>query len=251
MTARKGTMRMNPKRQQRAGGSGASGTGTASEPKLEAVIFDLDGVIVNTAEHHYLAWQRLADELGVYFDRRINERLKGVDRMTSLEIVLERSEKAYSADEKQELADRKNRYYIELIDRITPQDLLPGIRQLLADLKARGIRTALASASKNAPKVIGRLQIGGFFDAIVDAASVKRGKPDPEIFIRAAEMLGVPEAACIGVEDAKAGIQAIKAAGMLAVGIGSPAQLHEADLILESTSQLSLERLLELFQSAG
>jgi beta-phosphoglucomutase len=214
---------------------------------LEAVVFDLDGVIVDTAEQHYQAWKMLADEIGVHFDRQINERLKGVDRMASLNIILERSDRTYSLEEKQTMAARKNGYYVELIQRIVPSDLLPGIAELLQELKKQGIKTALASASKNAPMVIDRLQIGDYFDVIVDAGSLAKGKPDPEIFMKAAELLGVPRSNCVGVEDAEAGIQSIKAAGMLAVGVGTPDQMHAADMRLDSTAQLSLNRLLETF----
>lgn len=215
---------------------------------LEAVIFDLDGVIVDTAEQHYQAWKMLADELGIDFDREINERLKGVSRMASLDIILERSEKQYSAEEKEAMAARKNGYYVELIERITPEDLLPGIQELLKGLKERGIKVALASASKNAPKVIERLRVGEYFDVIVDVATLAKGKPDPEIFLRAAELLDVPRDNCIGVEDAEAGIRAIKAAGMFAVGVGSPEQMHAADLRLDNTAQLSVERLTAALQ---
>jgi len=219
----------------------------SNESALKAVIFDLDGVIVDTAEQHYQAWKRLADEIGVYFDREINERLKGVSRMASLDIILERSEQWYSVEEKEAMAARKNGYYVDLIDNIKPEDLLPGIASLLKELKENGIKVALASASKNAPKVIERLQVGEYFDVIVDVTTLAKGKPDPEIFIRAAELLGVERKHCIGVEDAEAGIRAIKGAGMFAVGVGTPEQMHAADLRLDNTSQLSLERLKEAF----
>lgn len=218
------------------------------EPELQAVIFDLDGVIVDTAEQHYQAWKRLADEIGVYFDRTINERLKGVSRMASLEIILERSDKAYSDQEKEAMAARKNGYYVELIEQITPDDFLPGIERFLKELKERGIKTALASASKNAPKVIQRLQAEEYFDVIVDVSTLGKGKPDPEIFMKAAELLGVPRRNCIGVEDAEAGIRAIQSAGMFAVGVGTPEQMHAADLRLDDTSQLSLEGVLAHFR---
>lgn len=223
---------------------------TESVDHLKAVIFDLDGVIVDTAEQHYQAWKRLADELGVYFDRKINERLKGVSRMTSLEIILERSDKDYSEAEKESLASRKNGYYVELIERIKPQDMLPGIGQFLQELKAAGIQTAVASASRNAPRVIERLQAGEYFDVIVDVTKIRKNKPDPEIFLTAAELLGAPIAGCVGIEDAEAGIQAIKGAGMFAIGIGSSERLGAANVVLSSTEELSLRRISAEFASS-
>jgi beta-phosphoglucomutase len=215
--------------------------------KLEAVIFDLDGVITDSAEYHYLAWKALADELDIPFDRDKNERLKGVSRMESLAIILEDSGLHFSENEKAALADRKNEVYKEMIGRITPADLLPGIGKLLDALQERGIAIGLASASRNAPLILDRLEARKWFQAVADPGAVRKGKPDPEIFLKAAEMLGVAPAHCIGVEDASAGVEAIKAAGMMAVGIGSREQLGAADLVLSSTAGLSAELLLDLF----
>ncbi len=216
--------------------------------RLEAVIFDLDGVITDTAEYHYLAWKELADELGIPFDRNVNERLKGVSRSESLEILLEKSRRSWTAAEKEDLATRKNDRYRELIGQLTPGDVLPGIRELLAALRERGIAAGLASASHNAPLILERLDAGSLFQAVADPAGVAKGKPDPEIFLRAAELLGVPPENCVGVEDAAAGIAAINAAGMKAVGIGSADRLGGADLRLASTAELSAERLPALFR---
>ncbi|MNO51061.1 Alpha,alpha-trehalose phosphorylase [compost metagenome] len=216
--------------------------------RLEAVIFDLDGVITDTAEYHYQAWQALADELGVPFSREKNERLKGVSRMESLDIVLEDSGLSLPEAAKLRLAEQKNDHYREMIGRITPADLLPGIPELLDSLQERGILVGLASASLNAPLILERLGAARWFQAIADPASLRKGKPDPEIFLQAAELLGVTPGNCIGVEDAAAGIAAIKAAGMKAVGIGSPAQLGDADLLLPRTAELSVEKLLELLR---
>ncbi|MCE3203862.1 beta-phosphoglucomutase [Paenibacillus sonchi] len=216
--------------------------------RLEAVIFDLDGVITDTAEYHYLAWQALADELGVPFSREKNERLKGVSRLESLDIVLEDSGLSLPEAAKLRLAEQKNDHYREMIGRITPADLLPGVPELLDSLRERGILVGLASASLNAPVILERLGAAHWFQAIADPAGLRKGKPDPEIFLQAAELLGVTPGNCIGVEDAAAGIAAIKAAGMKAVGIGSPAQLGDADLLLPRAAELSAEKLLELIK---
>jgi beta-phosphoglucomutase len=208
--------------------------------KYESVIFDLDGVITDTARFHYIAWKKLADELGIYFDEKINESLKGVDRKTSLEIVLKNSSKFYSDEEKQRFSQRKNDYYKKLIDGMSPDDLLPGAKAALENLKTLGIKTALASASKNAFAVIDKLELGTLFDYIVDVNEVTRNKPDPEIFINAANHLNVNCAKCIGVEDAKAGIKAIKAADMFAVGIGDKSVLAEADDVICGLDQFDI-----------
>lgn len=213
--------------------------------KLQAVIFDLDGVITDTAEYHYLAWKKLAGEIGVPFDRGVEEKLKGIGRMESLERILEQSDKEFTYEQKMSLAVRKNEFYLELIQGISKKDLLPGIENLLEQLKQRGIKIALASASKNARTVIEKLQIGDYFDALVDAAKIKKGKPDPEIFITAAEMLGIPFQYCIGIEDAEAGITAIKGANMFAVGVGKQGSMRQADWIVSEVSQLTFERLAE------
>jgi len=217
--------------------------------KLEAVIFDLDGVITDSAEFHYRAWKSLADRLGIYFDRKINERLKGVPRMDSLEIILEKDSvpDRFSEEEKQALACDKNDEYVTLIKTITPEDVLPGILALLHDLKGRGIKTAIASASKNAPTIVERLEIGHLFDFIADAGAIENQKPAPDVFLVSAENISVPPSGCVGVEDAGAGIVAIKAAGMVAIGIGEKENLKGADLILSKTAELTYERILEAF----
>ncbi|ADH60538.1 beta-phosphoglucomutase [Thermoanaerobacter mathranii subsp. mathranii str. A3] len=205
--------------------------------RYRGVIFDLDGVITDTARYHYLAWKKLADELGIYFDEVINERLKGVSRLESLEIILEKSDKKYSQEEKEYYANKKNEYYKEMIKRITPQDLLPGVERFIEELKKRGIKAAIASVSKNAFTVLENLKIKDKFDYIVDANEIKHGKPDPEIFLNAAKHLGIPPERCIGIEDSAAGITAIKRAGMYAVGVGNPETVKEADLILKDLSE--------------
>lgn len=217
--------------------------------QLKAVIFDLDGVITDTAEYHYLAWKNLANYLGIDFDKAINEQLKGVSRMESLEMILKLAEKKtlFSDSEKLELAKSKNEYYQELIKNISEKDILAGVVELLKKLKANNIKIVLASASKNAPTIIEGLGLRGHFDVIVDVGKIKKGKPDPEIFLKGAELLGVPIDTCIGIEDAQAGVRAIKAAKMFAVGVGSKEALKMADYVVETTSQLVYEEIIKRF----
>ncbi|MNW28476.1 Beta-phosphoglucomutase [compost metagenome] len=215
---------------------------------LKAVIFDLDGVITDTAEYHYLAWENLANELGLPFDRQFNEKLKGVSRMESLELILSLGDTVYTDEQKHRLAVKKNEVYKEMIKKITPADLLPGIENLLMELREAGIRTALASASKNAPFILDRLEAAHYLDHVVDVNMIASGKPDPEIFLTGSARLGVEPTQCIGIEDAEAGIQAILAAGMYAVGVGEPAQMQKADLIVSSTAELSLSLLQSNFK---
>lgn len=213
---------------------------------VQGIIFDLDGVVCSTDEYHYQAWKSLADELGIYFDRKINERLRGVSRMDSLEIILERSKKQYTQEEKERLAAVKNERYVKLLQQLSPDSVLPGIKDFLAACRENGIKTALASASKNAPFIISRLGLENEFDYIADAAKVKRSKPAPDIFLAAAEGIGSSPEHCIGIEDARAGIEAIHAAGMKAVGIGTEKNLGAAELLLADTSRLSLTDVLKL-----
>lgn len=207
--------------------------------KYKGIIFDLDGVITDTAEYHYLAWKKLADELNIYFDRKINENLKGVSRLESLEIILKNGDKVFSDEEKHYLADKKNDYYKEMIKKITPQDILPGVCNLINNLKEREIKIAVASVSKNAKTVLDNLGLTDAFDYIVDAEKIKNGKPDPEIFLNAADGIKVEPRCCIGIEDSKAGIEAINRAGMLSVGVGNPETVEEADIILKDLSNPS------------
>ncbi len=186
---------------------------------IKAVIFDLDGVIVSTDDCHYRAWKKMADEEGIYFDREINNRLRGVSRMASLDIVLEKSRKEYSEDEKIELATRKNEYYKELINELTPNDILPGVRERLEILKNNGIKTAIGSSSKNTPIILERIGLDNFFDAVSDGNNIKNSKPDPEVFVKAAEMLDIEPEFCMIVEDADAGIEAGKRAGMRTLAV--------------------------------
>jgi len=210
---------------------------------LKAVIFDLDGVLADTAVLHRAAWQQLATEIDAPFDEVIAERMKGVDRMGSLEILLERAPHRYSDEEKFELAARKNARYVELIGRLTPDNLLPGARAAVESVRTAGLKTALASASRNAPQLLDRLGIAALFDCIVDANRIARSKPDPEIFLAAAAGLGLAPADCLGVEDAAAGIASIHAAGMAAVGVGRAEALAEADVLLSNIAAFDIGRI--------
>jgi beta-phosphoglucomutase len=215
----------------------------------QAFIFDLDGVLTDTAEFHYLAWNQIAEELHVPFSRKFNEKLKGVSRMDSLKLLLSQdtSGRTYTPEEMNELADRKNRHYVTMVDRITPADILPGIPELLTELKANGVKIGLASASKNAFAVVRNLGIEDSLDAIADAAKIARNKPDPEIFLKAAELLNVEPSACVGVEDAVSGVQAIKAAGMFAVAVGAKEAFPHADLVCGSTVELRYAEIAKAF----
>ena len=212
---------------------------------LKAVIFDLDGILVRTDTFHYQAWKRLADEIGVPFDQRRNEALKGVDRMNSLLAMLP-ADHGYSQEELVELADRKNAYYVQLIRQITPVDMIDGALALVDELKASGVALAVASASKNAMTVLDRLGIAGRFDAVVTGHDFTRGKPAPDIFLTAAGRLGVPPADCAVLEDAESGVRAALAAGMTALGFGSGEVLGAADLVVDDMRRLSHRTLAEL-----
>lgn len=199
---------------------------------MMGAIFDLDGVIVDTAKYHYLAWKKLARELGFEFKEYDNERLKGVSRMKSLEILLEVGGLSFSDEEKLRLAEKKNNWYVEYISKIDESELLKGAREYLIKLKKNGIKIALGSASKNSPLILKNLKITELFDSIVDGNKVSRAKPDPEVFLVAAKELGLEPFECVVYEDAEAGIAAARAAGMKTVGIGSRDILKEADIVV-------------------
>lgn len=186
---------------------------------MKAVIFDLDGVIVTTDDCHYQAWKLLADEEGLDFDRKVNERLRGVSRMASLDIVLEKAERTYTQEEKLEMAAKKNRYYVELIQKLTPADILPGVEKNLKTLKEAGVKIAIGSSSKNASVILRQIGLTEVFDAVSDGNHISKSKPDPEVFLKAADMLEIPYADCLIVEDADAGIEAGKAAGMKTLAV--------------------------------
>jgi beta-phosphoglucomutase len=211
--------------------------------RIEAVVFDLDGVITDTAHYHFLAWKQLAEELGIIIDEVFNERLKGVSRMDSLELILQEGNKQneFSLSQKEEMAAKKNVHYCEFLKDLTPTDVLPGIPELIEAIKAEGIPIGLASVSKNASTVLKALQIEAAFDYCADAARISKSKPDPEIFLTACKGLGVDPSRCIGIEDAQAGIEAIKASGMYAVGVGQ--SLDNTDYKVKATSELDWEKI--------
>lgn len=217
---------------------------------IKGFIFDLDGVITDTAEYHYLAWQELAGKIGISIDRVFNEQLKGISRMDSLERILAYGNKndAYTEEEKRQLADEKNEEYKKLITNISPSDLLPGIKEFIAELKQADMKLALASASKNGPDILNQLGIADLFDTIVDPAALANGKPDPEIFIKGAKQLKLTPEECIGVEDAKAGIDSINAADMFSVGVGTPESMQRADMFVADTTQLNYASILAAVQ---
>ena len=211
---------------------------------IRAFIFDLDGVLTDTSEFHYLGWQKLADEEGLSFSRDINETLRGIPRRASLMLML----KGRSVPEEKllEMMERKNTYYLELVHGITPQDLLPGARELLEEIHAAGLKSALGSASKNAREVIQRLGIEALLDAIADGNSVELQKPAPDLFLYAAAQLDLPPEECVVVEDAAAGIEAARAGGFRSLGLGPVERVGDADIVFESLEGATLESILKL-----
>lgn len=206
---------------------------------FKAAIFDLDGVIVDTAKYHFLAWRRLAGELGFEFTEKDNERQKGVSRMESLEILLEVGGFCdLSIEKKQELAAKKNGWYKEYLYEMTSSELLPGAKDFLKYLRRRGIKIALASASKNASIILNKLNIEELFDAVVDGNSVSKAKPDPEVFLKAAEKLEVHPSKCFVFEDAQAGVEGAKRAGMRVVGIGKRDVLKDAEMVVSGFPEI-------------
>jgi beta-phosphoglucomutase len=209
----------------------------------QAILFDLDGVLTDTSEYHYLAWKRLADEEGIPFTRQENdEHLRGVGRRDSLMYILRG--RNVSEEQIQEMMDRKNRYYVQMIASMSPKDLVAGGRDLLQGIRDSGIKVAIASSSKNCRTVLERLDIMSYLDGIADGNSVVNSKPAPDLFIYAAGLVQVPTPACLGVEDADAGIEAIKTAGMQALGIGPQERFHRADKVLPALANMHLADML-------
>ncbi|MBO1305702.1 beta-phosphoglucomutase [Enterococcus sp. 669A] len=214
---------------------------------MTGFIFDLDGVLTDTAQLHFEAWQALGEKLGISIDQTFNEQLKGISRMDSLEKILKRGGQAsdFTSEEKEQLAAEKNAHYVRLLEQLSPADLLPGVQDFLKAASAEKIPCSLASASKNAPIILEKLAIAHFFDAVVDPTTLTKGKPDPEIFLKAAEALGFEVHEVIGFEDAQAGIDGLKAAGIFAVGIDPRDKLKDVDRLVGSFEELSVDALVE------
>lgn len=211
---------------------------------IKAVIFDLDGVIVSTDDCHYEAWQLLADKQGIYFDREINQRLRGVSRMESLEILLERAKRTYTEEEKIAMATEKNETYKHLVMKITPAAILPGAMETLAKLREKGILIAIGSSSRNTPIILKQIGLDGYFDAVADGNHIKNSKPDPEVFLLAARMLNILPENCLVVEDADAGVEAALNGNMRVLGVGSAAQNPRATVVADSLNSIELASLI-------
>jgi beta-phosphoglucomutase len=213
---------------------------------IKACIFDLDGVIVDTAVYHYKAWKRLANELGFDITEEQNEQLKGVSRVRSLELILQWGGITKTPEQQAELAAKKNTWYVEMISHMTPGEILPGAKEFLESCRAAGLKTALGSASKNSLTILDKIGLAGLFDAVIDGNEVSKPKPDPEVFLKGAEALNISPANCVVFEDAIAGIEAAMNGGMKVVGVGSPELLNKADLVISGLNEMSLQKLKEL-----
>jgi beta-phosphoglucomutase len=211
---------------------------------IRGFIFDLDGVLTDTAEHHYRGWKRLADELGIPFTREDNEHLRGIPRRESLMLILKG--RRYPEEKIQEMMERKNNYYLQFIHEIKPADLLPGARELLEEIRQAGLKSALGSASKNAPDVIRRLGIAELLDAVSHGGSVERQKPAPDLFLHAAGQLGLSPQECVVVEDAAAGIQAGQVGGFRTLGLGPRERVGNAEVVMDSLKGIHLQTILDL-----
>jgi beta-phosphoglucomutase len=213
---------------------------------IKAVIFDLDGVIIDTAHYHYIAWKRLASEFNINLTIEQNEHLKGVSRMRSLEIILEMGNINLPEEEKDRLADKKNSWFVEYIESIRPEEIFPGVIDLILAMKKKGMKIALASSSKNAARVIELLKIADLFDAMVDGTMIINTKPHPEIFLLAASKLGVVPSECVVFEDAVAGVEAAIAGGMKCVGVGDQERLGKANKVVARTGDFKVTELYDL-----
>lgn len=212
---------------------------------IKGFVFDLDGVITDTSVLHGTAWHQLADYLGVAWSKELADGLKGISRMDSLEMILKAGgkENDYTPEQKVELAAKKNTNYVAEVDKMTPANILPGMKAFLDDIRDKGYLLSLASASKNAPRVLAKLELTDYFPEVVDPASLKHGKPDPEIYTKGAQLLNLDPAQCVGLEDAAAGVQAINAAGETSLGIGDATELGAADMVFADTSLVTLANI--------
>jgi beta-phosphoglucomutase len=209
----------------------------------KACLFDLDGVIVDTAVYHFQAWRRLANELGFDFTEHQNEQLKGISRMESLDLILKWGNVSLTETEKLAWATRKNDWYLELVKQMTPNEVLKGVPKFLTSLRENGIKIALGSASKNSKLILERINMLDYFDAIIDGNNITKGKPDPQVFLLGAEATGCKPEECVVFEDAVAGVQAGKAGGMKVIGVGSADILFEADFVIKGFEEMTIERL--------
>ncbi len=212
--------------------------------EIKGFIFDLDGVITDTAEYHYLGWKKLAEEEGLAFDREFNEKFRGVSRMECLDLLLEANDRKVTPEERKELAERKNNYYREYLKSISEDNLLEGIEEILKRVKTEGYKMAIASASKNTKIVVNKLDIKDMFDTISDGYSVKNSKPAPDLFLHTAEKMDLKPAECVVFEDAEAGIDAALAANMTAVGIGPDSRVGHAHYRFDSVKDVDLDEII-------
>lgn len=210
---------------------------------IKGLIFDLDGVLVDTAKYHYLAWKEIAMELGIDFTEKDNERLKGISRSRSMEILLEIGNRCMEMAEQEAYCTKKNKRYVEFISAMQEDEVLPGVKEFLTQAKAKGYRIALGSASKNSGLILDRLHLRDYFDVIIDGTKVEKAKPDPEVFVRGAMELGVACEECIVFEDSEAGIEAAHRGHMKTVGIGCRENLPEADIVIKNLKEYSVEEI--------
>lgn len=211
---------------------------------IRGIIFDLDGVIVSADEYHYHGWEKLAEDEGIEFTWEDNMRLRGVSRVQSLDFLLEKSTRAYTDEEKKEMAERKNGYYRQSIKKISPDDILPGVMDLLEELKKRGIKISVGSSSKNCPTILKYLGLSTYFDATSDGNDISKSKPDPEVFLIAAERMGIPPEECLVVEDAKAGVEAGLGGNMKVLGVGSARDDIRAHLNAKDMASVTVDQML-------
>jgi beta-phosphoglucomutase len=211
---------------------------------IKAIILDLDGVITDTAEYHFLGWKRLAEEEGIPFTRQDNEQLRGVSRRQSLLLILGERQEEYTEEQIQEMMARKNGYYQEMLDNLTAEDFLPGAKELIAEIKARSLKIAVGSASRNTKRVLNSLKITDLFDAIGDGYSVERAKPAPDLFVHTAGKMGFPPRECVVIEDAESGVEAALTGGFVAVGVGPEERVGKAHFRYDDTASIDLDEVL-------
>ncbi|MBS5884079.1 MAG: beta-phosphoglucomutase [Clostridium sp.] len=212
---------------------------------IKGLIFDLDGVIVDTAKYHYLAWKQIAEDLNINFTLKDNELLKGVSRTKSFEIILEIGGMKMTNEEQEEYCHRKNKIYLEYVNKMTEDEILPGVKEFLIDAKAKGYKIALGSASKNAQLILSNTNMKKYFDAIIDGGKVVKAKPNPEVFTKGAYELGLKNEECIVFEDASAGVEAAHNANMLVVGIGNKEDLPEANICLDGLFNMTIDNIID------